>query len=181
MSSGGQKRRMASETEIRRLVAADAPAYKRLRDDMLDGFPDAFTSDAETERAKPDSAYIARFEAEGDPARFSFGAWCDGQLVGAITCERDARVKVRHIGHIVGMMVSPAARGQGVGAALLSACIACARQAGGMEMLTLSVTSTNSAARSLYAKAGFRGYGLLQRAVKLGDAYLEKELMALTL
>jgi ribosomal protein S18 acetylase RimI-like enzyme len=172
---------MASEVDIHRLMAADAPAYKRLRDDMLDGFPDAFTSDAETERAKPDSAYVARFEAEGDPARFSFGAWCDGQLVGAITCERDARVKVRHIGHIVGMMVRPGLQGSGIGRALVQATIDHARTVPELELLTLSVTSTNRAAVRLYEKTGFVRYGQLMRAIKLGDQYFGKDLMQLDL
>lgn len=172
---------MASEVDVHRLVATDAPAYKRLRDDMLDGFPDAFTSDAETERAKPDSAYIARFEAEGDAARFSFGAWYSGELVGAITCERDARLKVRHIGHIVGMMVRPGLQGRGIGRALIEATIAQARSVPELELLTLTVTSTNQAAVSLYEKAGFVRYGQLPRAIKLGDKHLGKDLMMLSL
>jgi ribosomal protein S18 acetylase RimI-like enzyme len=172
---------MSTEPDIRRLTAADVAAYKLLRDDMLDGFPDAFTSDAETERAKPADAYVARFEAEGDAARFSFGAWCDGTLVGAISCERDGRLKVRHIGHIVGMMVRPGLQGRGIGRALIDVAIAQARAVPELELLTLTVTSTNHAAVGLYAKAGFVRYGQLPHAIKLGDRHLGKDLMMLTL
>jgi ribosomal protein S18 acetylase RimI-like enzyme len=172
---------MASEIDIRRLTAPDAAAYKRLRDDMLDGFPDAFTSDAESERAKPAQTYLARFEAEGDPARFSFGAWRAAELVGAISCERDARVKVRHIGHIVGMMVRPNLQGHGIGRELIEATLAQARSVPELELLTLSVTSTNLAAVTLYETAGFVRYGQLPQAIKLGDKYLGKDLMMLSL
>ncbi|RQP23926.1 GNAT family N-acetyltransferase [Albitalea terrae] len=172
---------MANDIDIRRLLAPDAEAYKRLRDDMLDGFPDAFTSDAESERAKPANAYVARFEAEGDAARFSFGAWRGGELVGAISCERDARLKVRHVGHIIGMMVRPNLQGHGIGRALIAATLAQARSVPELELLTLSVTSSNQAAVGLYEKAGFVRYGQLPHAIKLGDKRLGKDLMMLAL
>ena len=58
MNFASFKQAMALEVSVRRLTADDTVAYKRLRDDMLDGFPDAFTSDADTERnasGKPSS------------------------------------------------------------------------------------------------------------------------------
>jgi len=172
---------MALEVSVRRLVADDAVAYKRLRDDMLDGFPDAFTSDADTERSKPATAYLPRFAMPGDAARFTLGAWSTDRLVGAISCERDERVKVRHIGHIVGMMVRPQTQGQGVGRALLKACIAHACTLPEIELLTLSVTSSNASAIALYEKSGFTRYGQLPQAIKVGGEYLGKDLMMMPL
>jgi len=181
MNFASFKQAMALEVSVRRLTADDTVAYKRLRDDMLDGFPDAFTSDADTERSKPASAYLSRFSMPGDPARFTLGAWMDDRLVGAISCERDERLKVRHIGHIIGMMVRPQTQGQGVGRALLQACIAQACALGEIELLTLSVTSSNASAIALYDKAGFTRYGQLPRAIKIGDGYFGKDLMMLAL
>ena len=166
---------MDGSITVRPLVESDLPAYKALRDSMLGAHPDAFTSDAATEAQRAPESYRSRI---GGP-HFTLGAFDGDELVGAISCERDERVKVRHIGHIVGMMVAPATRGRGVGAALVDACIVRARQAGGVEMLALSVTASNAAARRLYLSAGFRSYGLLEHAIKLGDAYLAKELMSL--
>ena len=175
------KQAMAIEVSVRRLAVDDAVAYKRLRDEMLDGFPDAFTSDAETERSKPASAYLSRFAMPGDPARFTLGAWLTDRLVGVISCERDERIKVRHIGHIIGMMVRPQTQGQGVGRALLNACIAQACTLAEIELLTLSVTSSNASAIALYEKAGFTRYGQLPRAIKIGDDRFGKDLMMLAL
>ena len=173
---------MAESPTIRRLVAADLYSYKTLRDAMLASHPDAFTSDAETERSKPAQAYLPRLGLDRHQGgHFTLGAWQAQQLQGAIACERDLRIKVRHIGHIVGMMVCPEARGLGLGRALLDACITEARLAEGLELMTLSVTATNMAAVRLYERAGFTRYGRLARAFKLGGQYRDKELMALTL
>jgi ribosomal protein S18 acetylase RimI-like enzyme len=167
---------------LRALGEEDLPAYKALRDAMLDAHPDAFTSDAATEAQRSVDSYRSRVgDSANESGHFTLGAFRDGQLVGALSCERDDRLKVRHIGHIVGMMVAPQARGEGVGRALLHECIARARRSRGLELLTLSVTASNEAARRLYLGAGFRSYGLLEHAIKLGRDYHAKELMALAL
>ena len=173
---------MAEPVVVRRLGRDDLPAYKALRDEMLAAHPEAFTSDAATERAKAPSAYLGRLGLDRpDGGHFSLGAYQGIELVGAISCERDERLKVRHIGHIVGMMVRPQARGAGVGQALLDACIALARQADGIELMTLSVTAGNRAAECLYARAGFTVHGTLKGAIKLGVTALDKNLMSLAL
>jgi ribosomal protein S18 acetylase RimI-like enzyme len=171
---------MAPELRVRSLDADDLAAYKSLRDETLALHAEAFTSDAATERAKPAASYRSRLEdPAGDPARFTLGAWVDRRLVGAISCERDERVKVRHIAHIVGMMVCAQARGRGVGRALLDACVARSRQVREIEMLTLSVTATNATAVALYEGARFERYGRLVHAIKVGDTYHDKDLMVL--
>ena len=172
---------MGAEATLRLLTADDLPAYKALRDDMLDLHPEAFTSDAPTERAKTAASYLTRITHPGDAARFTLGAWLGAELAGAISCERDLRLKVRHIAHLVGMMVRPGARGRGLGRALLAECIARIRAVPEVEMVTLTVTSSNAAAVALYHGAGFERYGRLVHAIKLGSAYHDKDLMALTL
>jgi ribosomal protein S18 acetylase RimI-like enzyme len=173
---------MAEDIVVRRLERADLDAYKALRDTMLEMHPEAFTSDAATERAKAASAYLGRLGLDRpDGGSFALGAWRGAELLGAIACERDERRKVRHVGHIIGMMVRPEARGAGVGRALLDACIARAREASGLELLTLSVTAGNGPAERLYERRGFTRYGTLGRAIKLGDSYFDKNLMSLAL
>ena len=153
-----------------------------MRDLLLAGYPEAFTSDADIERQRAPETYLARLAgsaSNGFP--FTLAAWRGERLAGALTCERDSRAKVRHIGRVVGMMVDPALRGAGIGGALLAACIAEVRSRGGIEMLTLSVTSDNAAAISLYRRAGFERYGRLERALRIGTVYHPKDLMALQL
>jgi ribosomal protein S18 acetylase RimI-like enzyme len=166
---------------IRPLAAADLADYKRLRDEMLARHPEAFTSDAESEAKKEPADYLHRLGLEDDDGgHFLLGAWRAKQLVGAIGCEREARQKVRHVGHVIGMMVRADARRAGIGALLVEACIAEARQAG-LEMLTLTVTAENASAIGLYERHGFVGYGTLRRALKVGGRYHDKLHMALVL
>ncbi len=182
MICGSFSNAMADAPQLRALQPDDLPAYKALRDETLALHPEAFTSDAESERPKAASSYLDRLGLQpAHEGRFTLGAWQGYRLVGAITCECDARRKVRHIGHVVGMMVRAEARGQGVGHALVSACIERARANSGFELLTLSVTSTNAAAVALYTRTGFVRYGCLPHAVKLGNSYHDKDLMVLDL
>lgn len=163
---------MADDVTIRRLAAADLRAYKALRDEMLEGHPEAFTSDALTERHRRADDYIPRLGIERlEGGHFVLGAWQGGALLGAIGLERDMRPKVRHIGHVIGMMVRDHAQQRGVGRALLDALIAEARGPAGLEMLTLSVTDANSRAVRLYERAGFGRFGALDKAIKVGDRY----------
>jgi ribosomal protein S18 acetylase RimI-like enzyme len=172
----------AEGVHIRLMDAPDLAAYKALRDLMLATHPEAFTSDAETELRRPPETYLARIAGAADGGwPFTLTAWHGERLCGAITGERDERVKVRHIGQVVGMMVHPAACRRGIGRALVDACVALARQRSEIEMLTLSVTSSNAGAIRLYERAGFVRYGRLERAMRLGDVYHHKELMVLQL
>ena len=173
---------MAADLLIRPLVMDDLPQYKLLRDEMLALHPEAFTSDAASERARPASAYANRVGADRpEGGQFTLGAWHADQLVGAVSCEREPRVKVRHVAHLTGLMVRPQDRGQGIGRMLLVACIERVRSVRGLEMLTLSVTTSNTFAAALYARAGFRRYGTLPRALKVDGAYHDKDLMVLEL
>lgn len=165
---------------IRRLVPADLAAYKALRDEMLSTRPESFTSDPAPERA-PES-YLSRLGLQRpEGGEFTLGAWRIGELVGAVSCERDARTKVRHIGHIIGMMVRPEAQGAGIGRALLAACIAQVRAADGLVMLTLTVTAGNAAAVHLYERAGFVRCGRLPHAILVDGVYHAKDQMTLDL
>lgn len=172
---------------IRALAEADLPAYKALRDHVLAHHEVAFTSDAATEALRTAQSYSARLGLDGGPGggggdgSYSLGAWRNDHLVGAITCERDPRSKVRHVGHIVGMMVLGDAQGQGVGRALLDALLARARADAELHLLTLSVTASNARATRLYERAGFTGYGMLPRAIRVAGRFFDKQLMQLTL
>ena len=141
--------------------------------------PEAFTSDARDEQSKPAASYHARLGPQ--PGQFTLGAWIGDKLVGAITCERDTRRKVAHVVHVIGMMVLPEARGRGIGRELLRAFIAATSELTDVELVTLSVTAINGPATALYEQAGFKRYGRLPRAIKMGDTYLDKDLMVLEL
>ena len=167
---------------IRRLVPHDLSAYKELRDAMLAAHPEAFTSDAAAELLRPPDGYLARLGVgRVDGGQFMLGAWQGDRLVGAFGSERDMRVKVRHMAHLIGMMVCTEVRNIGVGTALLDACIGAARSADGLVMLTLTVTAGNTAAIRLYERAGFTRYGSLPQAILVDGQFHAKDHMVLML
>jgi ribosomal protein S18 acetylase RimI-like enzyme len=173
---------------IRLLRETDLAAYKKLRDGMLAGHPEAFTSDAASELSRDAESYRSRLSGGGGGANlFTLVAWQGSdvrraEMVGAISCEHEARVKVRHVAHIVGMMVSDRLQGQGVGRQLLERALKMLRGEPVLELVTLSVTASNTAAVRLYERCGFRRYGRLEGAIKLPDGRLvDKDLMCLRL
>lgn len=162
---------------LRPLTEADLPAYKALRDLGLRHDPTAFNSDYETAMTLPASRYAQRL---GQPPQdhFILGAFgSDGALLGAVVCEREPRAKKRHEAALVGMVVAPAARGQGVGGALLADFERLARQLPGLRQVVLSVTADNAHAIHLYERAGFVRYGLQPRALLVDGRYHDKALM----
>ncbi len=179
---------MTSAVEILALRPADLAAYKALRDAMLAQHEDAFTSSAVSESGRSAESYLFRLSQSGASGTlFTLCAWVGGQMVGAVTCERDGRAKVAHVGHIVGMMVRDERQGLGIGGALLSAALNLARADPRLEQLVLTVTAGNVRAARLYARAGFVRYGCQPRAIKLAATkavpavYLDKDLMVCTL
>lgn len=170
---------MTEAVVLRPLGPADLPAYKALRDEVLAADTEAFTSDAASEALKTAKDYRSRLGGV-ESGQFSIGAFAAQVLVGAVSVERDRRPRVHHIGHLAGMMVRPGLRGDGLGRRMLEACIAHARSAAGLELLTLSVTAGNPAER-LYARFGFERYGTLHHALKIGAAYHDKHLMSMDL
>ena len=168
------------DLSVRELQASDVAAYKALRDHALAHHEDAFTSDAATEAQRAAHSYAARLGADAD-GTFTLGAFRGDRLVGAVTCERDARTKVRHIGHITGMMVYTDEQGRGVGRALIHALIERAGADAELHQLTLNVTAGNAVAERLYERAGFVRYGTLPRAIHVGGRFLDKHHMLLAL
>jgi ribosomal protein S18 acetylase RimI-like enzyme len=171
---------MPDPTSLRLLTETDLPAYKRLRDQMLMRHPDAFTSDAETECAREPQTYRTRLAGGSHgTCLFTLVLATEAELVGAISCERELRAKVRHIAHIAGMMVAPEMQGRGLGRQLLEAALSLLRKQEAIELVTLSVTRSNQSAIKLYEACGFVRYGRLEGAIRFADGrLLDKDLMS---
>ena len=145
--------------EIRSLTSKDAAAFQVLRLRSLRESPEAFGSSYDEEVSRPLTAVGERLEAALTPhARVVFGALADGTLIGVVGCAQESRVKTRHKAVIWGMYVTPEARGQGVGRALLDRVVAEARRWPNVERILLSAVERATAARALYASAGFKPY-----------------------
>ena len=168
---------------IRQLGIDDAASYHALRLRMLRIYPDAFTSSYEEDVEKPLSWVEARLApGSSAPDDFVLGAFGDGgQLTGSIGLNVEARRKQRHKGFVFGMYVAPEFAARGIGRALLASCIERARRIAGLEQIGLTVTASNQRAVKLYEAAGFRTFGIEERAIKVGEEYFAKAHMVLPL
>lgn len=162
------------------LSAADALRYRSLMLQAYAQAPDAFTSTPEERALEPESWWVKRV-ADPQGLGLAFGAFDGDELVGSVALEFAAKPKTRHKAHLIGMFVSPAARGLGAGKALLEAAIAHARARAGTRVITLTVTQGNEAAIALYRGAGFQVFGTEPMAIATPQGYLAKVHMWLPL
>ncbi len=163
---------------IRRLTQDDLPAYRPVRLAALRDHPEAFGSSFEEEQGCAPRADMARLIA--GPPGITLGGFVAGRLVGTASLMVSPRIKQLHKGHVSAVYVAPEWRGSGLARGLLDGIVAYART-GGLISLTLSVSIGNEPARRLYVRAGFRGYGVEPRSLRIGATLVDEELMALAL
>jgi ribosomal protein S18 acetylase RimI-like enzyme len=163
--------------EIRRLTELDAESYQQLRHEALERKPLAFTESADEHQAMTLETIKNRLVSAGD--NFVLGAFMDRQLIGMAGFFRQRGEKIRHRGGIWGVYVSEQCRGKGVGRALMAELIGLVQLLPGIEQVALAVSRQNAGARSLYESLGFEVYGCERGALKIGDEYVDEELMVL--
>jgi RimJ/RimL family protein N-acetyltransferase len=161
-------------TIIRPLDPTDAADYQRLRLEALQTDPAAFGSSWEEEHTRPLDFVSQRLHTVED-GNFVLGAFDGERLVGTAGFLREARPKTRHKGMVWGVYVAPPHRGKGIARSLMTSLLDRARNQKGLDQIYLSVSVSQSAARSLYASLNFEVYGYEKRALKVGDEYFDEE------
>ncbi len=160
---------------VRRLVPADAPAYRAL---MLDAYalhPEAFTSTVGERASLPPTWWETRLRTDADAAEVVYGAFdADGALIGAAGLGRESRQRTRHKATLFGMVVAESARRAGAGRQLVLALLAHARTLDGVRLVQLTVTEGNRPAQALYERCGFEVFGVEPMANLLNGAFLSK-------
>jgi RimJ/RimL family protein N-acetyltransferase len=101
------------------------------------------------------------------------------RVIGHLNVSREESPATRHVASL-GMCVAADRRGQGIGTALLQACIRWAEEIG-VEKLALSVYPDNDRAIALYRKFGFEEEGRLSGHSKKSVGYRDEIVMGLWL
>jgi RimJ/RimL family protein N-acetyltransferase len=162
-----------AELVVRALIQADAPGYRALMLRAYEAHPMEFTS-TPAERASQPLAWWEKRIGDGAGSTAAFGAFVNAELAGAVALSFETREKARHKADLIGMYVSPAARGMGAGRALVHAVLGAARARPGVRQVLLTVTEGNLPAESLYAACGFECFGVEPRAVFADGAFRGK-------
>ncbi|MGW8332657.1 N-acetyltransferase family protein [Streptomyces sp. NPDC055897] len=125
---------------------------------------------------RPVPPYEPFFDERHEPAHYLV-AEADGQVVGFIRLVPATPLACnRHVRQIQGLEVAEAARGRGVGRALLHAAYDASRRQGATR-ITLRVLGHNAPARALYEAEGFAVEGVLPGEFLLDGAFVDDVLM----
>jgi cyclohexyl-isocyanide hydratase len=161
---------------IRKLTLLDAAAYQALITRGLKDHPESFRISLE-DVGEPMIPF-----AINERDSFTLGAFqCDGVLVGAVSFEREARLKLQHKGLLYRMYVCSEAAGAGIGRKLMREVIHRAKTVVGLEQINLTVLASNAKARSLYLSEGFQVFAVEEHGLKISGQYFNEEQMALHL
>jgi RimJ/RimL family protein N-acetyltransferase len=153
----GSEQKTATDV-VRRLVPADAVAYRARMLDAYERHRSAFTSTAAERGALPLRWWEERLAPGGDTADVVYGAFDAGRLVGAAGLSFERRERARHKATLFGMSVAESARQAGFG----------------RRLVQLTVTEGNDAAQRLYERCGFRPFGVEPLAIALDGQLLGK-------
>ena len=173
---------------LRRLTPDDAPAFREIRAEMCRLPPEAFGQTPEEADATPDDRLL-EWMAPSDtyPEKFVLAAFDTDpagheRLLATVAFRREDTIKERHRGWIWSVYVRQEGRGRGLARSLMEQVIDESRRIDGLEMLTLTVALTQTAARALYTSLGFFTTGLILHGYKLPDnRYVDHEEMILWL
>ncbi len=158
--------------KLRRLEAADAPAFQRLRIEGLALQPREFRYAPQDEVDTPLAEVAARLSRD-----FVVGVFDGDILVGIAGLTLLGGLKTSHKALLWGMYLRAEFRGQGGADMLMSAILDHARSR--VEIVTLTAMSDNPRALAFYRRWGFVAYGVEPAAVKFGGGYFDETLMSL--
>ncbi|MDH5556269.1 MAG: GNAT family N-acetyltransferase [Alphaproteobacteria bacterium] len=153
---------------VRRLTETDARAYRDIRLQALEEYPEAFQATYESALDLPLEAYAVRLQMYA-----LFGGFSGEELSGFLGFTPLRNPKISHKGVLWGMYVQPDLRGSGMAEAMVEAALDHAR--GHVEQVLISVIADNARARRFYEKMGFEPYGCEPRALKIGGKYYDEE------
>ena len=167
---------------IRPLRPEAIERYRHLRLQGLEEHPDAFGETAEHFKSVTSEALVERLKSSEKLGGFILVAEDpERQFVGTVGLGVTDSEKTAHRSILWGMYIRPDARGTGLGRRLVEECLLRAKACHRLELVLLSVVTTNQAAFNLYKSSGFEVYGTDPAVLKIGNRYFDEYLMVKSL
>ncbi|MCC6615877.1 MAG: GNAT family N-acetyltransferase [Anaerolineae bacterium] len=168
-----------SSFRIRPAIESDAQGYIDLIRSVLIEQPPVDTPYAPEEFDPPVERIAGRIYDvnESENSCFLIAETDDEGMIGALTCAGGTLAADHHVTSL-GMYVRKDWRDQGVGKALMDACMAWAEASPAVLRIELEVYAGNARAIHLYQKYGFDHEGRKRRMIYQNGAYIDNLIMA---
>lgn len=158
---------------IRKLDINDLHLYKEIRLELLKNEPSNFGSSFEEESMFEEQMWINRLTKK---EIIAIGAFDDQLLVGIVLGVLNPRQKLKHVATLNSIYVSKEYRKLGLAKKMIDYAIELLKNLH-VEIIKLSVVTTNEAAINLYNQMGFIKYGIEKKSIKWNDTYIDQALM----
>lgn len=168
------------QMNVRRLTPSDIDSLFALRLKALEESPDAFLTSLEEDKKRGPDRFLKTLEHSG-PDKFALGAFNEEMLVASAFLFQGERIKDKHSAYVHGMYVDPDFRKNGLGGEILDFALAHAKKEMKVQMVFLSVVSTNTAAIELYQSRGFTSWGIQPGAYISEGKFSHENHMALAI
>jgi RimJ/RimL family protein N-acetyltransferase len=172
---------MNSGTGVIRLGPQDAVRYVHVRQKLLAHDWRRAGTLTWVERLTPASVRglladdkCGTFAVEAGPGEYS-------ELIAVATIIRTTHVRFAHRARLVHVFVDERHRGRGLGEAVVSAAVECAREWPGVDFVDLCVSEDATAAQRLYERLGFVAWGRQSEATDYHGRRLDDIHMSLPL
>ena len=171
---------MKQSVVVSRLDLTDLKSLYECRLRALKNSPTAFLTTYEETQENGFEAFAERFKANDDSNSVYVGKDGD-QIVAMAGIHQQSRPKLKHKAYIWGVYVDKSYRGQGLGTQLIEQLVVHAREKMTVTSVYLSVEETNSSAKNLYERLGFRVWGTEPRAMYDAKNYYDETHLVLHL
>lgn len=163
---------------FREPTRADAKAMMRFINSVIRETRSGVVMDRPVTLKGEDEWLKARLDEMRRRSEVMLVAEADGKIVG--NCHISRRMwKERHRA-LIGVVLSKAVRGKGIGKAIMTECMHVAeKRMSGIESFELDVLEYNKAARMLYERLGFVEVSRMPDAVKEDGRYIDESTMVL--
>jgi len=158
---------------VKKLNKEDLEQYKEIRLELLKNEPINFGSSFEEESTFNEVMWENRLSKDYLGV---FGGFINGKIIGVALAVMNPRKKIKHVATLNSMYVKEKYRNLGLGRELIKVIINHLSNQG-VEILNLSVVTSNLNAINLYKSLGFEVYGEEKNAIKLNKEYINLFLM----